>query len=477
MFGFKKRENGLPMSSKVESVNRASTMDTVIDIKGLNKCYQIYSQPQHRLKQAFSSFFSSLLGRPLERYYQDFWALKEIEFSIQKGQTVGIVGLNGSGKSTLLQLICGTLTPTSGTVEVQGRVAALLELGSGFNPEFSGRENVMMYASILGLSQTEIDDCFDQIVDFADIGEFINHSVKTYSSGMVVRLAFAVIAHVNADILVIDEALAVGDAIFTQKCMRFLRDFQKRGTLLFVSHDISAVQNLCDSAIWLDHGGVQEIGTSKAVAQSYLQHSLQALYGDEEELESIEMHDNNKTDQVSTVPTYESQLSFTDNLGCAEGWQTGIAEITRVRLTQHTGEPSVVFQGGEKVRLIIEATAHQALEKPVLGFVFKDRLGQDLFGENTLIIGSESQQSAKEGERINAEFIFTLPMLPNGDYVVMASVANGDLDDHTQHHLLHDACVIKVFSSNVRWGLVGLKFDQVSLRVNDSKFNYENIKE
>ena len=455
------------MSSKVESINITHSKDTVIDIRDLSKCYQIYSKPQHRLKQAFSSFFTTSFGRPLKQHYQEFWALKEVEFSIKKGQTVGIVGLNGSGKSTLLQLICGTLTPTSGTVEVQGRVAALLELGSGFNPEFNGRENVMMYASILGLSQTEIDTCFDQIVAFADIGEFIDHSIKTYSSGMVVRLAFAVIAHVNADILVIDEALAVGDAIFTQKCMRFLRNFQKRGTLLFVSHDISAIQNLCDSAIWLDHGVVQEIGTSQAVAQSYLQHNLQALYGDEEELESIEMHDNNKTDQVSTVPTYESQLSFTDNLGSAEGWQTGVAEITKVRLTQHTGEPSVIFQGGEKVRLIIEATAHQALEKPVLGFVFKDRLGQDLFGENTLIIGPESQQSVKEGGRINAEFIFTMPMLPNGDYVVMASVADGDLDDHTQHHLLHDACVVKVFSSKVRWGLVGLKFDQVSIQIND----------
>ena len=455
------------MSSKVESINITHSKDTVIDIRGLSKCYQIYSKPQYRLKQAFSSFFTTYFRHPLKQHYQEFWALKEVEFSIKKGQTVGIVGLNGSGKSTLLQLICGTLTPTSGTVEVQGRVAALLELGSGFNPEFNGRENVMMYTSILGLSQIEIDTCFDQIVAFADIGEFIDHSIKTYSSGMVVRLAFAVIAHVNADILVIDEALAVGDAIFTQKCMRFLRNFQKRGTLLFVSHDISAIQNLCDSAIWLDHGVVQEIGTSQAVAQSYLQHNLQALYGDEEELESIEMHDNNKTDQVSTVPTYESQLSFTDNLGGAEGWQTGVAEITKVRLTQHTGEPSVICKGGEKVRLIIEATAHQALEKPVLGFVFKDRLGQDLFGENTLIIGPESQQSVKEGGRINAEFIFTMPMLPNGDYVVMASVADGDLDDHTQHHLLHDACVVKVFSSKVRWGLVGLKFDQVSIQIND----------
>lgn len=463
------------MSSRVESVSKTPITDTVIDIKGLSKCYQIYSQPQHRLKQAFSSFFSSLLNRSLERHYQEFWALKEIEFSIQKGQTVGIVGLNGSGKSTLLQLICGTLAPTSGTVEVQGRVAALLELGSGFNPEFSGKENVMMYASILGLSQTEIDACFDQIVDFADIGEFINHSVKTYSSGMVVRLAFAVIAHVNADILVIDEALAVGDAVFTQKCMRFLRDFQKRGTLLFVSHDLSAVQNLCDTAIWLDHGVIRRVGSSQSIAQSYLQHSVQVMYGDKDVLETISMQDND--DQASIVPSYEAQLSFTDNLGSAEGWKTGVAEITSVRLTNYSGKPSVVFQGGEKVRLTMEVTSHKALEKPILGFVFKDRLGQDLFGENTLIIGPESQQSVKEGGRINAEFIFTMPMLPNGDYVVMASVANGDLDDHTQHHFLHDACVVKVFSSKVRWGLVGLKFDQVSLQVNNPKFNYKNITE
>ena len=174
------------MSSKVESINITHSKDTVIDIRDLSKCYQIYSKPQHRLKQAFSSFFTTSFGHPLKQHYQEFWALKEVEFSIKKGQTVGIVGLNGSGKSTLLQLICGTLTPTSGTVEVQGRVAALLELGSGFNPEFNGRENVMMYASILGLSQTEIDTCFDQIVAFADIGEFIDHSIKTYSSGMVV---------------------------------------------------------------------------------------------------------------------------------------------------------------------------------------------------------------------------------------------------------------------------------------------------
>ncbi len=203
-------------------------------------------------------------------YCREFWALRDVEFTVERGETVGIIGRNGSGKSTLLQLICGTLAPTAGEVKVKGRVAALLELGAGFNPEFSGRENVYMCASILGLERAEIDRRFPDIAAFAEIGEFIERPVKTYSSGMYVRLAFAVIAHVDADILVIDEALAVGDAFFTQKCMRFLRDFQKRGSLLFVSHDTSAVINLCRRALWLEEGRMRMAGSAKDVCEAYL---------------------------------------------------------------------------------------------------------------------------------------------------------------------------------------------------------------
>ncbi len=221
-----------------------------------------------------------LLGRPPKQYFREFWALKDVSFEVKKGETVGIIGRNGSGKSTLLQLICGTLAPTSGSVQITGRIAALLELGSGFNPEFTGRENVYMNASILGLSEAEIDAKYNEILAFADIGDFIDQPVKQYSSGMYVRLAFAVIAHVNADVLVIDEALSVGDAFFVQKCMRFLREFMETGTVLFVSHDAGAVLNLCQTAVWLHNGAIAAVGAPKEITESYLHKLYEAQQGE-----------------------------------------------------------------------------------------------------------------------------------------------------------------------------------------------------
>ena len=222
-----------------------------------------------------------LLGRPPKQYFREFWALKDVSFEIKKGETVGVVGRNGSGKSTLLQLICGTLAPTNGSVETTGRIAALLELGSGFNPEFTGRENVyLLNASILGLSEAEIDAKYDEIVAFADIGEFVDQPVKQYSSGMYVRLAFAVIAHVNADILVIDEALETsGDAFFVQKCMRFLRNFMETGTVLFVSHDTGAILNLCQTAVWLRNGAIAAMGAPGDLIKHYLEKLYEAQQG------------------------------------------------------------------------------------------------------------------------------------------------------------------------------------------------------
>lgn len=199
--------------------------DVVIEVREVGKCYQIYERPEDRLKQ--------MLWRGRRRYFREFWALRDVSFSVRRGETVGVIGRNGSGKSTLLKMLCGTLAPTAGTLAVRGRVAALLELGTGFNPEFTGRENVYLNAAILGLDDAEIEHYLPEILAFADIGEFIDQPVKTYSSGMAVRLAFAVAAHVRAEILIIDEALAVGDVFFVQKCMRFLRKFQESGTLFF----------------------------------------------------------------------------------------------------------------------------------------------------------------------------------------------------------------------------------------------------
>jgi len=248
-----------------------SSEDVAINVSNISKCYEMYNKPVHRLYQT--------LTRGRKQFYKEFWALRDISFTVKKGECLGIIGRNGAGKSTLLQIITGTLTPTTGNVEVKGRVAALLELGSGFNPEFTGKDNVYMNASILGLTKQEIDEKYDDIIAFADIGDFIEHPTKTYSSGMMVRLAFAVIAHVDADVLIVDEALSVGDAFFQQKCMRFLRRFMKTNTVLFVSHDTGAVMNFCDHAVLLEDGRVKKMGSSKEVTQQYLEDTFEQLQG------------------------------------------------------------------------------------------------------------------------------------------------------------------------------------------------------
>lgn len=441
--------------------------DFAISIQNIEKQYQIYKKPRDRLLQMFS------WGK--RQHFVDFWALREISLDISRGETVGILGRNGSGKSTLLQIICGTLNPTGGTVSTQGRIAALLELGSGFNPEFTGRENVYLNAAILGLNKPQIDERFGEIASFADIGDFIDQPVKTYSSGMMVRLAFSVIAHVDADIMVIDEALAVGDAVFTQKCMRFIRAFQKRGTLLFVSHDTSTIVNLCSRALWIDSGRIILSGNPRDVSEAYLKHTLQSVYGADTTLESVDQDgaqlsaesgriaSSAELDTPSPTVSYGGQMEVMNNLAGARGFRSGLAELVGVEIENLSAPAAAVFCGGERVRVTLRALAHEPLPKPILGFAFFDRLGQVLFGENTLPFTALNPRTVGRGCSFFAEFVFRLPMLPNGDYVVFASVANGELHDNTQHHLLHDALVVKVSSSKVRWGLMGIPYEQVSL--------------
>lgn len=244
--------------------------DVVIRVKNVGKCYQIYDQPHDRLKQSLMPRLYKLVGKAPRTYFREFWALREVSFEVRKGETVGIVGRNGSGKSTLLQIICGTLAPTSGQVETSGRIAALLELGAGFNPEFTGRENVYMNAAILGLSRFEIDARLDDILAFADIGEFVDQPVKVYSSGMYVRLAFSVAVNVAPQILIVDEALSVGDLAFQNKCIMKIKELRDKGmTLLFVAHDLSTLQMICDRVAWLHRGEIVTIGDSVTVCQEY----------------------------------------------------------------------------------------------------------------------------------------------------------------------------------------------------------------
>ncbi|GAB1594604.1 ABC transporter ATP-binding protein [Lysobacter claricitrinus] len=244
--------------------------DTVISVERVRKSYLLFPKPHDRLKQFILPRVRKLLGLSARRYYHPFEALQGVSFEVKRGETVGIIGRNGSGKSTLLQILCGTLSPTSGTVRTRGRIAALLELGSGFNPEFSGRENVYLNAAILGLAAREIDAVFDDIVRFADIGDFLDQPIKTYSSGMVVRLAFATAIHVDPDILVVDEALAVGDVAFQQKCLDRIRALQKRGvSILLVTHSTNALIEYCDRGLFLKRGRLVLDGPCRDVVKAY----------------------------------------------------------------------------------------------------------------------------------------------------------------------------------------------------------------
>lgn len=436
--------------------------EIAIKVESLSKCYQIYERPQDRLKQ--------MLSRGRKQYYKEFWALKDVSFEVKKGETVGIIGRNGSGKSTLLQMICGTLNPTSGIVQTQGRIAALLELGSGFNPEFSGRENVFLNASVLGLTDQQIQARFTDIETFADIGQFIDQPVKTYSSGMMLRLAFAVIAHVDADILIIDEALAVGDAFFTQKCMRFLRSFMLNNTVLFVSHDTGSVKSLCNQAVWIEKGNMLLWGSPKDVTEQYLEAFYEAQQGKSTRVTLKPNYDAHtelqKKDQrleFLNQTNLRNDLEIFDFNPNANSFGKGGATIIDVHLLDAKGNALNWVVGGEFVRIQVTAQAHTLLQQPIVGFYLKDRLGQNLFGDNTYLTYMADPVAIKENEQLTAEFSFHIPILAKGDYSICVAIANGTQALHEQHHWIHDAVMFKCDSTSVASGLIGIPMANISL--------------
>ena len=447
--------------------------EPVIVVSGLSKRYEIYDSPRDRLKQFILPTIRKTFGLQSKSYCSNFSALNEVSFSVNQGETYGIIGRNGSGKSTLLQILCGTLEPTAGSVTVRGKVAALLELGAGFNPEFTGRENVYMNGRLFGLSTKQIDDRFDRIAEFADIGQFIEKPVKTYSSGMYVRLAFAVIAHVDADILIVDEALSVGDAFFVQKCMRFLRGFMDKGTLLFVSHDIGAVANLCSKALWLDKGNVQGIGTPKDVIRGY----LEGLVSETQDIQSAKSTGQPRTSAVEEFTDPRDEVVNASNLKNilkvlqfqpgADGYGAGGAEITSASLCGlNDGKTLAYVVGGEMVRLTITATVTQHLDGVIMGFDVKDRLGQTIFGDNTFFTYRTDPISAIQGEIITTHFDFRMPTMPVGDYAITVAVATGTQEAHVQQHWIHDALVFQSHASRVGFGLVGVPMQAIVISKN-----------
>jgi ABC-type polysaccharide/polyol phosphate transport system ATPase subunit len=392
----------------------------VVLVQNVSKLYRLYKHPSDRIRE--------LIPFQSRQLHQDFWALRDISFSVQKGETLGIVGPNGCGKSTLLQLICGILQPTSGRVVARGRVAAMLELGAGFNPEFTGRENVFLNGEIMGISRTAIERALPSITAFADIGEFFERPVKEYSSGMYVRLAFATAIHVDPDILIVDEALAVGDAIFANRCVRKFQELKQRKiTVLFVSHDLGLVKHLSDRAVLLVGGRIHAQGEPNQVIQQYIGLVLERQRADAE-------------------PSRRTQIANSFRHG------DRTSEILDVQLLDSGGEPTKVVASGEAVRVRVHSVFHQPKSGPMVGILIRNRIGMEVYGTNTRVEQIELGDFGA-GDELDLEFQFECWLAPQ-QYTLTVATQN---PDGSSHDWLDDVLAFEVVDSRALAGVANLR--------------------
>lgn len=428
--------------------------EIAIEVKKLSKCYQIYEQPRDRLKQfILPRLQCSILKQP-KQYFREFWALKDVSFEIKKGETVGIVGRNGSGKSTLLQMICGTLNPTSGSIQTNGRIAALLELGSGFNPEFSGRENVYLNGAVLGLTRQEIDSRFDDIVAFADIGNFIEQPVKTYSSGMMVRLAFAVAINVEPEILIVDEALSVGDELFQRKCFARIEAIRANGaTILFVSHSGSQIVELCDRALLMDSGEKLTDGKPKKIVGLY-QKLLYAPMDRREEVReqiigaiSSGQHERELQEQKNVGSSGSLVLSdfFDPHLQPKStiSYEERGALIRKPQLFNLAGNKVNCLQSGEFYFFKYNVQFTSDATNVLFGMLIKTLSGVELGGAVSASNLRKALPYASTGSSYHVEFRFQCNLNP-GLYFVNAGVYGIKNGEEVYLHRMLDACIFRV---------------------------------
>lgn len=393
-------------------------------VQNVSKLYRLYPRPVDRLRELFPG------SQPR---HTDFWALREVSFHVEAGETLGVVGPNGCGKSTLLQIVCGILQPTSGRVVTRGRIAALLELGAGFNPEFTGRENVYLNGEILGLSRTEIDKALPAIEAFAEIGEFIERPVKEYSSGMYVRLAFATAIHVDPEILIVDEALAVGDAVFANRCVRKFQELRERKiTVLFVSHDLGLVKQLSDRAILLLHGRIEAEGAPRDVINRYIGLVL------EQQAPQIQ-----KDDRVSA--------SFRHG--------DGSSEVLAIEILNARGEPANGVASGECITVRVRSRFHTAKSDPMVGILIRTRIGLEVYGTNTRI-EQLSLGDFQPGDELEVDFQMECWLTPQ-TYTLTVATQNAD---GTSHDWLDDAIAFDVVDRRIAAGVANLRA-QIQWRV------------
>ena len=439
--------------------------DIAIKVSNLSKCYHIYEQPRDRLKQFILPTLRGAVRLESKQYFREFWALRDVSFEIRRGQAVGIIGRNGSGKSTLLQMICGTLNPSSGSIQTQGRIAALLELGAGFNPEFTGRENVYMNASVLGLKKAEIDARYDDIVSFADIGDFIEQPVKTYSSGMVVRLAFAVQAQIDPDILIVDEALAVGDAKFQAKCFERLRQLKENGTsILLVTHSTEQIVTHCTHAVLLNDGQVVEQGDPRRISNRY----LDLLFGKERrskpaEGKALAATKEQEKGSDCTSPDYCSLNLSEDAFNQRPGynpheyrWGDGAARILDYYIAAEGEAYPTSYTVGQEIALVISVNFVHEVFRPILGITIKTKEGVTVFGANSETLDFEEFKTsghAGTAVRVGARFNCRLG---SGDYFISLGVASRQGEEIVPHDRRYDSIHIQVRPDENFFGLVNL---------------------
>lgn len=401
--------------------------DITIDVKNIVKAYKLYNKPTDRLKE-------SLIKNSC--YHKDFYAVNDISFSVKKGETVGIIGKNGAGKSTLLKMITGVLTPTSGTINLSGTVSALLELGTGFDAERSGIDNIYLNGRIKGLSRQEIDNSLESILNFADIGDFIYQPIKTYSSGMLVRLAFATAINVNPEILIVDEALSVGDVRFQQKCYRKIREFKQNGTVLFVSHDTGAITSFCDRVIWLDDGRIYKTGDPMPIIEEYLTFMRYEIKKDDV------VHREKSDGTIEVRESEESSAVSDENNTYVLEFGNEAANFTKITLLDDKHNLISQIKMGQIIIIKMEMEVRRQIEYPILGFNIKDMLGNELVVTNT-VFEKITLPILEQGEKYCFEWRFQFPNLHAGDYPIDIALAEGTYQNHEQIHFVTDALILK----------------------------------
>jgi lipopolysaccharide transport system ATP-binding protein len=430
--------------------------DIAIQVEDLGKCYQIYDTPRDRLKQFLLPPIRRSLGLRAKQYHRNFWALQHVSFEVKRGETVGIIGRNGSGKSTLLQIVTGTLAPTVGTVKTKGRIAALLELGSGFNPDFTGRENVYLNGALLGFSSRQLDEKFDAIAAFADIGEHLEQPVKTYSSGMLVRLAFAVQVQVEPEVLIVDEALAVGDALFQKRCYQSIEKLVSNGTaVLFVSHDQESVRTLTNRAVLLNSGTTLSIGPSSTVVLEYrkLLHDQESRYISDltKQLTEKARSQNLLPAQLRREPSegvstrksvldksnHSNQLSFGD----------GEVSIVNVQTLNEFGQPCSVFSPGHSLRIRVTCAVNEDICNLSVIVRLRNKEGVKIYSWGTLNQDIQVwaqraeapifwERKFKKGDQFEVEF-GCIARLGENLYEVQAAVTHEEAPNYRAQRMLH----------------------------------------